>query len=92
MDFWNGSARFQEKIVDDLIKEILPEHIRSMIISYDVIADFKEPVASDTVDETGEQDAKSNLRDEDFKKDETIYSKSDDGSVDPQLQEINGQV
>ena len=64
MDFWNGSARFQEKIVDDLIKEILPEHIRSMIISYDVIAEFKEPVASEPDDITVAQDDKSNLRDE----------------------------
>ena len=84
MDFWNGSAKFQEKILDDLISEILPEHIRSMIISYDVIADCKDPAARDT-DEL-------NLRDEEFLNEETIYPKADDGNVDPALQEINTQV
>ena len=81
MDFWNGSAKFQEKIVDDLIAGILPEHIRSMIISYDVIAECNEPAAS----EPDEYDL-SNLRDEDFPKDKGIHSKADDGSMDPPLE------
>ena len=75
LDFWNGSATFQDKIVDDLIREILPEHIRSMIISYDVIVEYKEPAASETDDKTVEQDDNSNLR--------------DDESVDPSLQGLS---
>ena len=51
-DFWNGSDKFQKKIVDDLICEILHEHIRSMIISYDVIAE--EIILSKTDDESVE--------------------------------------
>ena len=66
--------KFQEKIVDELIGEILPEHIRSMIISYDVIAECKEPAPSEPDDKTVKQDDQSNLRDEE--------------SVDPSLQGI----
>ena len=58
-----------------------------MIISYDVTAECKEPADSEP-----DEDDTSNLRDEDFPKDETIHYKADDGSVDPQLEEIDAHV
>ena len=74
LDCWIGSAKLQKKIVDDIIREILPERIQSMIISYDVIERCTEPAASEPDDKTVEEDDKLNLRDED----DTIISKPDD--------------
>ena len=87
LDFWNESPKFQEKIVNEFIGEILPEHICALIISYDVIAECKGPEVIEAEDNSVEEVNTTAVRDETL--DDKLPLEEADETVDPPVEQIS---